>query len=69
MPETIRVRPAEGRRVRDPETGRVIPDDGANFSPSSYWFRRVRCGDVTIETSKSAPSKKAARNRSADAEE
>lgn len=42
------VLPAEGRPVRDPVTKRHIPASGAEVPESTYWLRRLRCGDVVI---------------------
>jgi len=33
-------------RVLDPMTGRPLPDKGQPVVQSSYWVRRLRCGDV-----------------------
>ena len=59
----MKVKPAEGRAVRDPrsmallsEEGREVPDD------DTFWQRRVRDGDVTVEgaaTQKQLPAKEA----------
>lgn len=32
--------------VRDPITGRVLPEDGEYKPLTTYWLRRLRCGDV-----------------------
>lgn len=42
----IFVRPIEGRLVRRPETGEILPPDGMSVPRDSYWIRRVREGDV-----------------------
>jgi hypothetical protein len=49
----MRVKPVEGRRVRDPVTKFHIPDEGiripeANAAATMYWFRRIRSGDVVL---------------------
>jgi len=47
-------RPTSDRlRVLDPMTERALPDGGQQVVQSSYWVRRLRCGDV--EQVKSAP--------------
>lgn len=33
-------------RVLDPMTNRPLPDEGQSVVQSSYWVRRLRCGDV-----------------------
>lgn len=42
------VRPAEGLQVRDPATKRHIPVEGKEVPESSYWLRRLKCGDVVL---------------------
>lgn len=42
------VRPAEGLQVRDPATKRLLPSDGKEVPESSYWLRRLKCGDVVL---------------------
>lgn len=43
----MRVRPAPGRKVRDPEHGnRHLPESGADVPETTYWLRRLRAGDV-----------------------
>lgn len=46
----IKVIPCEGRVVRDPKHGRVVPPEGAEVVRSSYWNRLARDGDVDIES-------------------
>lgn len=41
------IKPAEGRKVRDPFHGNVhISDEGCEVPDVSYWIRRLRSGDV-----------------------
>lgn len=41
------VKPTPGLRVRNPERGgELLPEDGAAVPRNSYWFRRLRDGDV-----------------------
>lgn len=47
VPEKLFVRPAEGRLVRDPISLRPLPAEGDNKPKTSYWLRRIRCGDCT----------------------
>ncbi len=42
------VHPAEGRKVRDPETGQAIPATGATIRWSPYWQRRLDDGDLCL---------------------
>lgn len=46
---TIKVVPAEGRKVRFPD-GRELPDKGDTVPRDSYWLRRIADGDVTEAT-------------------
>lgn len=45
-PQTVFVKPAAGRNVRDPATKKHIPAEGIQVPRSSYWLRRLRDGDV-----------------------
>ena len=36
-------------RVLDPMTNRPLPEAGQSVVQSSYWFKRVKDGDVEIE--------------------
>ncbi len=52
----MRVIPAPGLIVHDPERGDPLPPEGRDVVDSSYWYRRVRDGDVTVvETPEPAP--------------
>lgn len=44
------VKPAPDRFVRDPESKRLLPDDGAEVPQAGYWMRRLRDGDVIPAT-------------------
>jgi hypothetical protein len=44
--KTMFVRPANGLTVRDPETRKALPVSGAAVPRSTYWQRRLACGDV-----------------------
>jgi hypothetical protein len=51
----IRVYPAPGRKVREPNTMRAVPPEGIEVSDSDlYWVRRLRDKDVV--TVKPAPA-------------
>ena len=57
--ESIRLGRKKSSRLRviDPMTGRPLPDAGQKVVQSSYWVRRLRCGD--IEEVKAAPRTRA----------
>jgi hypothetical protein len=40
------VKPAPGLKVRDPVSKLHIPETGMEVPEESYWFRRLRSGDV-----------------------
>lgn len=42
----ITIKPAPGRRVRDPETEELLNPEGEAKPATSYWLRRLRDGDV-----------------------
>lgn len=44
------VKPAHGLKVRDPITKRHLPDEGREVPTSTYWVRRLACGDVALAT-------------------
>ena len=44
------VLPAPGRKVRDPITKKHLPAGGKEVPESTYWIRRIRCGDVVLPT-------------------
>lgn len=51
----MRVKPATGRAVRDPKTLILLPEDGREVPDNDlFWQRRVRDGDVTVETRQEA---------------
>ncbi len=43
------VKPAPGRKVRDPITYRHISEAGEEVPESAYWVRRVASGDVLVQ--------------------
>ena len=47
-PEKVFVKPAPGRMVRDPATGRPLPERGAVVEKTQFWLRRVKDGDVEM---------------------
>ncbi len=52
MTKTMRVKPADGRIVRDPLRGDDLPADGRDVPRNVYWRRCVQSGDV-VETAES----------------
>ena len=51
----VKIKPVEGRTIRDPLHGRVVPDDGAEVVRSAYWNRLRRDGDIVFVDFDSAP--------------
>ncbi len=52
MTNTIKIKPADGLRVRDPETGRPLAKAGEEKPRNAYWLRRLQCGDVVAVVAK-----------------
>lgn len=46
MTKTMRVKPADGRIVRDPLRGDDLPADGRDVPRNVYWRRCVQAGDA-----------------------
>ena len=56
----MKVKPVEGRAVRDPLSLALLPDEGREVSDDDpFWLRRVRDGDVTVEGAQEAPAREA----------
>lgn len=49
------VTPKPGLTVRDPETKRPVPAEGAEVPQSGYWMRRLRDGDLVAGSPPKAP--------------
>ena len=45
-PAALKLRPAAGGTVRNPETGKPLAPDGETVKPSRYWDRQLRRGWV-----------------------
>ena len=56
MPKTL-IKPASGMLVRDPSTMQALLKEGAHVQLTSYWRRRIKDGDVTVELP-TTPTKK-----------
>ena len=54
----IHLKPAPGKRVRDPQSKKVLEEKGIKVDAiDTYWFRRIEDGDVVIvEPEKKAPA-------------
>ena len=52
--ENFFLTPKEGRNVRDPLTGKALPEQGASKPKTAYWIRRVRDGDVVAGSAPAA---------------
>lgn len=52
----MRVKPAPGRKVFWPGEHRPLKPDGESVPATTYWQRRLRCGDVLPMTAQ--PQKK-----------
>jgi hypothetical protein len=46
MNERKVLKPAQGVKVRKPETGQHLAEGGEEVTVSSYWLRRLAAGDV-----------------------
>lgn len=60
----MKLKPAEGRAVRDPVKRTLLPADGADVTLDVFWRRRLRDGDVvevTTETETTTPAKSTAK--------
>lgn len=54
------IRPArKGDVIRDPQTGRRLPDEGAEVADSNFWHRRLRSKDVELCKPAAEPKKPA----------
>lgn len=52
----MKVKPAEGRAVRDPVKRTLLPADGADVTLDTFWRRRLRDGDVVEVTAEAEAS-------------
>ncbi len=46
--DSIYVRPAPGRQIRNPRTMQHLPEGGQLVTAEAYWYRRQADGDVEI---------------------
>ena len=51
--------PAPDMKVPDPDRGGVLPPEGREVQPSTYWHYRVACGDVSDASALAAPAPEA----------
>lgn len=42
------IKPVEGLLVRDEKTKMILPPEGKEVLHSTYWERRIQCGDVIV---------------------
>lgn len=59
----IKVKPAVGVKVRDPLTMQHLPDEGKEVVASTYWVRRIKCGDVIDVTNVEGSAKPSVENK------
>lgn len=53
------LKPLDGRSVPDPSRGDLLPAEGRNVEPSTYWYRRIADEDVIeLTPSKNKAGKK-----------
>lgn len=50
----MKLKPADGRAVRDPAKGKLLPEEGAEVTLNAFWRRRLRDGDVVEVTGTTA---------------
>jgi hypothetical protein len=43
----MKVQPAPGRQIPDPEKGGFLPPEGRDVEATAYWLRRKADGDET----------------------
>lgn len=53
------LKPAEGRKVADPDRNDTLPADGREVEFTQYWQRRVADGDVVEASRPTEVAKKA----------
>jgi hypothetical protein len=54
----MRIKPAPGLKVRDPETKQLLPDDGIDVADDSIiWNKILNDGDVVLVSAKSSSAK------------
>lgn len=51
------LKPRPGTIVRFPRTGEILPEEGKFIILTSYWRRRIKAGDVVMESRKVLESK------------
>ena len=58
----MKVKPAEGRAVRDPDSMVLLPDEGKDVPDTTFWRRRLRDGDVieVVDPPPDPPGRRAA---------
>lgn len=46
MTDVLKIKPAPGRTVRDPQTMKLLAVDGETKPQTSFWLRCLKDGDV-----------------------
>ncbi|ECI5214694.1 DUF2635 domain-containing protein [Salmonella enterica subsp. diarizonae] len=45
---TLKLKPAEGKEIRDPFTMQLLSAEGEDKPRNAFWLRRLATGDVII---------------------
>lgn len=45
----IKIKPKEGLKVIKPQSKMALKEEGEEVEQSTYWLRRIECGDVILE--------------------
>lgn len=45
---TMFIKPAPGKRCKDPKTMELVPERGRNVPRNGYWIRRLKDGDCVL---------------------
>lgn len=44
----VKVKPKQGLKIRNPKNMEFLPEHGCKVEMSTYWARRIQCGDVVL---------------------
>lgn len=53
----MKVKPAPGLKIRDPDLKDFLPEDGRDVPETDYWHRRLRDKDVELVVVRKAVKK------------
>jgi hypothetical protein len=56
----------EGRLIRHPETGEIVPPEGLEVPRAGYWLRRILDGDLAETPAAPVKAKKEKETTNAD---